>query len=230
MPHHDQLEEKLASIRKRLPVSFSPLTIREHRLKLLEIDDITPLIGDRDPFEDVSSFPFWAKTWEASLVLADLLCSMDPPQDSNLLELGAGLGLPGLAAAAHGYQVTMTDFEEQCLACQEVSALASGVAERVRHLRLDWLNPPEELGRFATIVGAEILFREEFFEPLLGLFRDHLEPGGVIYLAHEITRKSLPLFLRKAEAEYVIAVSQRKITSDDGERTIIVNRLTPRNA
>ena len=216
-------------ILKRYKVSFTPLTIRDHHLEILQVDDLEPLLAGKDPFKDVESFPFWVKLWEASLVLADLMASLAPRPGQTLLELGAGLGAPGLAAAAAGYQVTLSDYEQHILNFQKVNAGASQVADRVQHVLIDWLKPPRDLASFDTIIGAEILFREPFFEPLLTIFRQYLKPGGVIYLAHDVRRKSLPKFLIQAEKHFEVAVSTRTLRTEDKELIIIVNRLTPRD-
>jgi predicted nicotinamide N-methyase len=213
-------------IRKKYKVAFEPLRVRDKELQLLQVTDLELLLGGKDPFQDISNFPFWVKLWEASMVLADLMATTPPKPEQNLLELGAGLGAPGLVAAANGYRVTLSDFEPLILDFQRVSAAASGLKD-VRFELIDWLKPPE-LPRFDIIIGAEILFREEFFGPLLNVFDKLLTPDGTIYLAHDIRRKSLPLFLKEAEKKYEIAVSTRKITSDEESLTIIVNRLRPR--
>lgn len=219
--------KKLSAIRKKYKVAFEKLRIGEHELEILKVTDLEPLLKGKDPFKNVSEFPFWVKLWEASMVLAQLLTSMSPKPGQKLLELGAGLGAPGLAAAACGYNVTLSDYEPHILDFQRISAAASNLTN-VDYKIIDWLNPPD-LQQFDTIVGAEILFREDFFEPLLNIFKKMLAPGGAIYLAHDARRKSLPLFLHKAEKEYKIAVSSRKMTSDDEELTILINRLTPHN-
>lgn len=216
----------LAQLRKKYKVAFEDLRIRDHALKLLQVTDLEPLLAGKDPFKNVSDFPFWVKLWESSMVLADLLAATPPKPGQTLLELGAGLGAPGLAAAACGYQVTLSDYEPHILDFQRVSAAASNLSG-IKFKIIDWNNPPD-LPQFDTIVGAEILFREEFFEPLLNIFRTLLAPGGTIYLAHDVRRKSLPQFLMKAEKEYQIAVSTRKLTSEDENLTVIVNRLLPR--
>lgn len=216
-------------ILKRYKVSFSPLTVRDHHLEILQVDDLEPLLAGKDPFKDVENFPFWVKLWEASLALADLMASLPPQPDQTLLELGAGMGAPGLAAAAAGYEVTLSDYEQYILNFQKVSAAASRVNDRVHHTLIDWLKPPQDLPQYDVIIGAEILFRETFFEPLIAIFRQYLKPGGVIYLAHDVRRKSLPKFLIQAEKDFVVAVSKRTLHTEDKELTIIVNRLTPRN-
>ncbi|HEX9714355.1 MAG TPA: methyltransferase, partial [Desulfurivibrionaceae bacterium] len=194
-----QLPEKqyarLREIRKNYKVDFAPLRLRGKEIQLLQVTDLEPLLGGKDPFENVEEFPFWVKLWEAAMVLADLMLTTPPAKEGQtLLELGAGLGAPGLAAALAGYRVTLTDYEPHILDFQRVSAAATGL-KGVECRLLDWLKPPT-LPRFDTLIGAEILFREEFFAPLLNIFRALLADQGVIYLAHDARRKSLPKFLR----------------------------------
>lgn len=216
----------LANLRQNYQVSLEPLTVRDQQLQILQVDDLEGLLGGRDPFTDIESFPFWVKLWEAAVVLADFMASQPPQADGRVLELGAGLGVPGLAAAAAGHRVTLSDFEEHILDFQRVSAAASEVDQRVEHLLLDWLEPPE-LPQYSMIIGAEILFREEFFQPLLRLLRHNLAPGGVVYLAHDIQRRSLHPFLTLAEEYFTIAMSRRRLSAgDDEEHTVLLSRLT----
>ncbi len=221
----EKAQKQLREIRKKYKVAFEPLTIRDEELQILTVTDLEHLLGGKDPFANVQEFPFWIRLWESALVLADLIVSMPPDKPGQkLLELGAGLGAPGLAAAKAGYQVTLSDYEQHILEFQRVSAAASNL-KGVQCKLIDWLKPPQ-LTEFDTIIAAEVLFREEFFAPLLNVFKTYLAPGGVIYLAHEACRKSLPKFLDLAEKEYDIAFSNRKFRKDDIEKTIVVCRLT----
>ena len=218
----------LKQLRKKYKVDFDDLKVREAQLKILRITDLEPILQGKDPFKNVSEFPFWVKLWEASMVLADLVAGMPPRSGQTLLELGAGMGAPGLVAAACGYQVTLSDYEPVILDFQKVSAAASDLYN-VHHKMIDWTKPPA-LDPFDTIIGAEILFREDFFEPLLQIFEKLLAPAGVIYLAHDVRRKSLPQFLMLAEKKYDIAISERKIKTADEEIKIILSRLIPRTS
>jgi predicted nicotinamide N-methyase len=220
----EKAREVLKRIRKKYKVGFEPLRIRDVELKILQVTDLEHLLAGKDPFADVSNFPFWVKLWEASLLLADTVAGLPAPgPERTLLELGAGLGAPGLVAAAKGYQVTLSDYEPHILDFQRVSAAANGLTA-IDFRMIDWKKPPE-LPPFDTIIGAEILFRDEFFQPLLALFQKYLAPQGEIYLAHDGRRKSLPKFLDLAQKEFQVAVSARKMKSPQGELTIIINRL-----
>ncbi|MDH5298330.1 MAG: protein N-lysine methyltransferase family protein [Desulfobulbaceae bacterium] len=218
--------EILKEIRKQYKVAFEPLTMQGKELQILQVTDIEPLLAGKDPFKETEDFPFWVKLWEASMVLAHTMATLPPRPGQNLLELGAGLAAPGLVAAAMGYQVTLSDYEPIILDFQRVSAAASGL-KGVEFKIIDWKNPPA-LPPFDTIIGAEILFREEFFEPLLNIFDKLLAPGGTIYLAHDMRRKSLNPFLQLAEEKYEIAFSTRKLKSREESMTVVVNRLRRR--
>ncbi|MDD3618516.1 MAG: methyltransferase domain-containing protein [Desulfobulbaceae bacterium] len=213
-------------IRQQYKTAFEPLQLGSIRLNLATITDLEPLLEGKDPLSNPSEFPFWVRLWEAAVVLADYLAGQQFDAGTRLLELGAGMGAPGLAAAAAGCDVTLTDYEERILDFERVSAAASKL-ENVRFAILDWKNPPE-MDRYDIIVGAEILFREEFFEPLLKVIRSALKPDGVVYLAHDIRRQSLKPFLQMAEAEYTVAASRRTLKIHDDDKVILLNRLTPK--
>ena len=213
-------------IRQTYTLTFDRFQVGDNKLRLLKLANLEEFLGDRDPFADVSQFPFWIRLWDAAMILAYLLGSQRDTAGKELLELGAGLGAPGLAAAANGYSVTLSDYEDIILDFQRVSAAASGLRD-IRFLHLDWLKP-QPLGPFDVLAGAEILFRESFFQPLLHLFTTLLKPDGTIFLAHDATRQSLPKFLKLAEESFEIATKTQKIRRGGQERLIIVNRLRPR--
>lgn len=210
-------------IRARYKLTFDKLVVKEQTVRLLKVADIEEFLDGKDPFADVTEFPFWVKLWEAAMVLSYVLASLPDPKGKRLLEIGAGLGAPGIAAAACGFDVTLSDYEDIIMDFQKVSVAASGLTD-VNCVHLDWLDPPE-LKPFDFLAAAEVLFREEFFEPLLDVFQRYLKPGGSIFLAHDAKRKCLPLFLEKAKKDYHIAINKQVIKKDGQEIIIIINRL-----
>ncbi len=213
-------------IRNRYRLTFDRLRFGEKQIRLLKIADLEEFLDGKDPFADVSEFPFWIRLWDAAMILAYVLGSQAGVEGRKLLELGAGLGAPGLAAAAAGFEVTISDYEEIIMDFQKVSAAASGLAG-IHFMHLDWLNPPE-MQPFDVLAGAEILFRDEFFQPLLNIFRTCLKPDGEIYLAHDAKRQSLPKFLKLAQNDFEIGLKEQVINRDGKKITIILNRLRPK--
>ena len=210
-------------IRANYKLTFDKLKVQGKSIRLLKVADIEEFLGGKDPFANVTEFPFWVKLWEAAMILSYVLASLPEPRGKTLLEIGAGLGAPGITAAACGFDVTLSDYEDIIMDFQKVSVAASGLSN-VKCVHLDWLQPPE-MKPFDVLAAAEVLFREEFFDPLLAVFRKYLKPGGSIYLAHDARRKSLPLFMERAKDEYNIGGKKQTIHKDGREITIIVNRL-----
>ena len=215
-------------IRQQHKVIFEKFRVADTTIRLLKIADLEEFLAGKDPFANISEFPFWIRLWDAAIILAYVLQALPDKNGRKLLELGAGLGAPGLVAAAAGFSVTLTDYEDIILDFQRVSAAASKL-ESVECRMLDWLNPPK-LTTFEVLAGAEILFREEFFEPLLNVFSTYLAENGRIYLAHDASRQSLPRFLRLAEKDFRIATQVQKIQREGKDITIIVNCLRRKTA
>ena len=222
-----EAQELYKNIKEQYSLGFESLKLAEDlHLHLLKITDLEQVPEGKDPLKNPSEFPFWIRLWEAAIVLSRFMVNLSPAPGTSVLELGAGLGAPGLAAAALGCSVTLSDYEEMILDFERVSAAASGL-DNVRFEMLDWLNPPK-MERYDIILGAEILFREEFFEPLLAILRHALKPDGVVYMAHDLKRKSMQPFLKKAEKEYAVSASKRVLKSLDENKEILLTRLTPR--
>lgn len=213
-------------IKKQYKVAFEPFSVGDIRLNLLKITDLEQILGGKDPLQDVSEFPFWIRLWEAAIVLSEFVVGQKFPDGTTVLELGAGLGAPGLIAGACGCDVTISDYEEMILDFERVSAAASGL-EAVNFAMLDWLNPPE-MEQYDVILGAEILFREEFFQPLLNIIGKALKPDGKVFLAHDVRRKSLQPFLQMADKQYIISAQKRKLKSLEEDKEVLLTRLVAR--
>ncbi|RUM39917.1 MAG: methyltransferase [Desulfocapsa sp.] len=210
-------------LRKQYKLSFDKFTARDQSIRLLKVDDIEEFLNGKDPFSDVTEFPFWVKLWEAAMILSQALVTLPDSTGKTMLEIGAGLGAPGMTAAACGFDVTLSDYEDIIMDFEKVSVAASGL-DNVKCIHLDWLDPPD-LPPFDYLVAAEVLFREEFFDPLLNVFGKYLKPGGSIFLAHDARRKCLPLFMERAKGQYKIAGQKQSIRKDGQDIAIIINRL-----
>jgi 2-polyprenyl-3-methyl-5-hydroxy-6-metoxy-1,4-benzoquinol methylase len=175
-----------------------------------------------DPFLEAHRFPFWVMIWPASLAVAQYLASLPPPLD--ILEIGAGLGIPSLFASAFGHRVLATDKEELPLKLLKRSAEEQGLDLSVK--TLDWINPNLEK-KFDVIAGAEVVIKSSLFDPLFNLFRSYLKPDGHIILAHESERKrTLVPFLVKAEEHFKVETKLVRLKDEEKIIEIVLNRLT----
>ncbi len=219
-------KEIYRKIKEQYSVAFEPFSVANIRLNLLKITDLEQILDGKNPLDDPSSFPFWTRLWEAAIVLSGFVGQQNFARGTTVLELGAGLAAPGLTAAASGCEVVLSDYEEMILDFSRVSAAASGL-DNVSFTLLDWLNPPE-MARYDVILGAEILFREEFFQPLLTIIDKTLKPGGTVYLAHDVRRQSLKPFLNMASERYRISAQKKKLKSLEEDKEILLTRLVAR--
>ena len=135
--------------------------------------DRAALLAADDPPEP----PYWAHLWTGAVVLAEAV----PHRAGTVLELGCGLGLPGLAAARRGASVTFVDRVPAALAFVRASAATNGL-RRVDLVAADVATSALR-GRFDLVLAAEILYDREAFAPRARAIARPLAPGARALLA-----------------------------------------------
>ena len=131
---------------------------------------------DDDAFEHDEFLPYWAELWPAATALADALpLRLD---GVRVVELGCGLGLPSLVAAAHGADVTATDWAEDAIELLRHNAERNDL--RVRAEVRDWRDPWFE--QFDLVLAADVLYEQRNIEPLVARLRE-LAPVALVGLA-----------------------------------------------
>ena len=131
------------------------------------VDREALLAGD-DPPEP----PYWAHLWTGAVVLAGAV----PAAAGRVLELGCGLGLPGLVAARRGARVTFVDRIATPLAFVRASAAANGLGP-VDACVADFAGHALR-GGFDLILAAEVLYDRTTLGTLPEALRRRLRPGG----------------------------------------------------
>jgi predicted nicotinamide N-methyase len=174
------------AITARFDVVTREVLSSPYRWNLLAVRDTNRLLDKITPaqFEADGRLPYWADLWASAPVLAGHLRQRPGIAGSDLLELGCGLGLAGIAAAQAGATVTMTDYEEDALDFARYNAAVNLTAEelaRVTIRSMDW-RQPDLAQKFGVIAGADIAYERTNFEPLLSLVRLMLRPRGVFLL------------------------------------------------
>jgi predicted nicotinamide N-methyase len=130
---------------------------------------------DPQAFEEDEFLPYWAELWPAASALAAALPDV---AGLRVVELGCGLGLPSLVAAARGAHVTATDWAADAIALLQENAQRNGLAVRaeVRDWRDDWAE------RFDLALAADVLYELRNVEPLAAQLRE-LAPEALVGLA-----------------------------------------------
>jgi predicted nicotinamide N-methyase len=119
-----------------------------------------------------------------------------------VIELGAGLGVPSLVAAARGARATATDWSQDAVELLRENAARNGVRLDVE--RWDWREPRAD--RFDIALASDVLYERRNVGPLLARLRE-LAPVAYVGLAG---RPYEAAFLR--EAGTVTEVAERVVS------------------
>jgi predicted nicotinamide N-methyase len=134
---------------------------------------------DEEAFDADEFMPYWAELWPSGVALARVVAEQDLA-GARVLELGAGLGLPSLAAAVRGAQVLATDWAEEAVALLRENAAANGIALRAERVRWDDPGPLLADAPWDVVLGADLLYEDRNATLLLELLP---RLGGDILLA-----------------------------------------------
>lgn len=127
--------------------------------------------------------PYWADLWPAARMLAKALLHETWTPGTEALEVGCGLGLPGIVALSAGLRVTFSDYDPCALRFAADNARLNGF-EDFRLLQLDWRHPPADL-RVPVLLGADLIYELRNIEPLVEFIGKVLSPGGVCLLTDQ---------------------------------------------
>ena len=181
------------------------------RLSVLRPPSADALI-DEEAFDEDEFLPYWAELWPSGLALARTVTALDL-RGARVLELGAGLGLPSLAAAAGGADVLATDWAEDAVELLRANAERNGVELRAAVVRWDAPEPLLRDAPWTLVLGADLLYERRNADQLLELLP---QLGGDALLA-DPGRPFARGFLERAAARWGIAT--------DTEGTMALHRL-----
>ena len=157
-----------------MTLSSETRTVAGVRLALLRPESPEALI-DEEAFAEDEFLPYWAELWPAATALAEALPDV---RGLRVVELGCGLGVTSLVAAAKGAHVTATDWALDAVELVRGNAVGNGLT--VRAEVRDWREPWDE--RFDLALAADVLYERRNVEPLLSRLRE-LAPEALVGLA-----------------------------------------------
>ncbi len=207
-------------LNRRLAMTTTSVRVGRHNLVLPELADPLPYIEARGP----QDLPYWTKVWPAALVLAQLADTLKLDEGSPILELGAGLGLPGLVAASRGRRVVLSDLDPDALEFARAAVELNHLEDLVEVAALDWTAPPEGLGPFDSVLGAEVLYQPELYAGLVDLLAGLLTPGGSAYLSHQ-ERPFAIGFFQMADGPFHIRAASKTLRGEDGQTKVYLYAL-----
>lgn len=184
----DRFDALYQYLNRKYSLEERRLDIAGHPFTLFTVKNLDALIDElilADP-DDVAvkdeRLPYWAEIWPASLALSEAILTghlLQPAEE--VIEIGCGLGLAGMAAKTAGARVLLTDYQPDALRMSELNWLLNFSEEPATAL-MDW-RQPEIPGRFDTLLASDVAYEERFFQPLIEVFKKLLKPGGQVLLS-----------------------------------------------
>jgi predicted nicotinamide N-methyase len=123
----------------------------------------------------IEEAPYWAELWPSARALAELVAGRDLA-GCRVLEVGCGLALPALVAAARGADAIASDVDAAPLVYVAESARASGLGVGTRVV--DFAAPPDGLQPVDLVLAADVLYVDASAAQLASALPALLAPGG----------------------------------------------------
>jgi methyltransferase-like protein 23 len=170
--------------------------------------------------------PYGVSLWPSAIALAhEIATRADTFRGRSVLELGAGVGLPGIVAATLGARVVQTDRDELALHLCKRNGERNGV-DTIEYRLADWTEWNEP-GRHDWIIGSDILYGESLHPHIRRIFESNLAPHGRILLADPFRGRGIQ-FLETLEAEgWRVTFSKWDVGEETTLRPIGVFEMSP---
>ena len=137
----------------------------------------------RSAFATDEYLPYWAELWPAARMLAKAVLREPWTPGVEALEIGCGLGLPGIAALSRCLRVTFSDYDATALRFAAENARLNGFDD-FRVLQMDWRHPPDDL-RLPVLLASDLIYEQRNVEPLVSLIKQVLALDGLCLLTDQ---------------------------------------------
>jgi predicted nicotinamide N-methyase len=127
-------------------------------------------------------FPFWAKVWASSKAMVTFL--QEEPhfiENKNVLEIGAGIGLPSFSIANKASNIIISDYDREAVALAHKN-IAHLNLSNLTSIVLDWNDIPEHIIA-DTILLSDTNYNPTDFDALVISITKFLNIGSSVVLA-----------------------------------------------
>jgi predicted nicotinamide N-methyase len=138
---------------------------------------------------------YWSLVWPSAVAMCQWLGTENGSQllsGQSVLDLGSGVGVAGIGAAAlaGASSVVLAEADARALDYAAHNAARNGVSQRVACEQLDWTQPwPDKLrASCSVLLLSDVLYEGDAPEPIARCAAAALQPNGIIVLADQTDR------------------------------------------
>jgi predicted nicotinamide N-methyase len=205
---------------------WEEIRIGNYRFTIKRIRDCDRLLEavTDSAFAEDERFPYWAELWPSALALAEFVIEIKKQiKRKNILEIGCGLGLTGIAATACGARVLFSDHDPFALEFTQINFRKN--FKRPAAVRpMDW-REPDCPGQFDFILAADVLYEKRWLTAVLGVIEQCLKPHGTVLIAEPNRHIATPFFDRIKEKGWKHEALLKRIHVNDKLHLVTINRI-----
>lgn len=184
-------------------------------------------LPDDDPAVKDEQIPYWAEVWPSAIALSEFLLERpDFVSGKQVLEIGCGLGLPGIAAGKLTDRVVLSDYLTAPL---ELAAHnwklnhSSDCETRILDWRSDTLGRTEDL-----ILASDIAYERRMFDPLMSAFDQWLRAGATVLISEPDRHFARNFFQRLHQQNWQTERTDMKVERKGISYRINIHAVRPR--
>ena len=172
---------------------------------------VTKAAFNRDEY-----MPYWTELWPAARMMAKVIYRSTWPAGLTALEIGCGLGLPGIVALSKGLKVIFSDYDATAVKFAARNAQLNGFSD-FQTLQMDWRFPPADF-QVPLILAADLVYEQRNVPLVVQLIRKVLQPDGTALLADQDRIPAKVLTEAFAEERLAFTSEVVRAGAPDGKR------------
>jgi predicted nicotinamide N-methyase len=195
------------------------------------VQDQDALLDRVETESDLHHFPYGMLLWASGIGLARHLAeNPELVRTKRVLELGAGVGLPGIVAASFGATVTQTDYQPDILLLTHLNVADNGFPppntrnSPFTHLLGDWREWSVE-GEFDLVIGSDLLYEKTLHYPLKRLLEYYSRRGARILLSDPVRPQAMDFVAQLEKQRWGVEMETARVYWEGEEKEVALFNL-----